>query len=76
MCLIAYFTSDRKPYFFQDQGLIDYGIVLGICSELLMRLSSYIHLGYGKSFRLTWESNPGPSEIEASALPIDPSANS
>ena len=25
----------------------------------------YIHLGFGKSFRLTWDSNPGPSNRES-----------
>ena len=36
-------------------------LIMTLCSELLIRLSYYTHLGCGKHFCLTWESNPGPS---------------
>ena len=39
-------------------ALIDHDMVVGLCSKLIMRLSYYTHLGFGKSFPLTWESNP------------------
>ena len=54
-------------------GCINHDIVGEcLCSELLMRLSYYIHLEDSDSFfRLTGELNPGPSERLSSTLPID-----
>ena len=42
--------------------LCNHARVVGLFSELLMKLFYCIHLGFGKSFRRTWESNPGPSD--------------
>ena len=50
-------------------------IVVGLFTELLMRFSYYIHLRFGKSFRLTWESNPGLSARDMPTLPLDQGAN-
>ena len=49
-----------------------------LCSELLMRLSQYIHLACGKkakAFQLLWESNPIPFDHESSALALGQTAN-
>ena len=51
-------------------GWINHDIV-GLCSNLLMRLSCYIQLGYGKSFLLTWESNQVSPDCETSTLHLD-----
>ena len=31
-------------------GCINHDLIVGLCSELLMSLSYYIHLGFGKTF--------------------------
>ena len=59
-----------------SQGCINRNIIVGICSELLVRLPYFIHLGFGNFLWLTWESNLGPSDRESSStLPLDQSAN-
>ena len=35
-------------------GCINHDVVVGLCSELLMWLYFYIHLGFSKSFWITW----------------------
>ena len=35
-------------------GCINHDIVRGLCSELLMRLFNYIHLGYGKNILISY----------------------
>ena len=80
MCLNACFTSDH--HILQSiQGQTYYGCmnhdnVVGLCSEVLMRLSNFTHLGFGKVFWLIWDSNPGPSSRESSTLPFDQSVKS
>ena len=54
-CLIV-FTSDHQTFSSSFKGRwhvigsINHNIVMGLCSELLMRLSYYIDPGYGKTF--------------------------
>ena len=54
-------------------GCINHDIVVGLCSELLMRLSYYINLGYGKKF-ISYVGIE-PTQREPSTLPIDQRAN-
>ena len=53
---------------------INHDIVVSLCSELLMRLTYYMHLAYGDNkanvFQLFQESNPGPFYPESTALPL------
>ena len=52
------FTSDHQPFWslFKVKqhviGCINHDLVVGLCSKLFMRLSHYIHLGYGKKLDL------------------------
>ena len=54
------FTSDHQTFcgLFESQTAchqcINHDIVIGLCSELVMRLFYYIHPGYGKKIGLTW----------------------
>ena len=57
-------------------GCINHDIVVGLCSDLLIRSSYYIHLRYVKSFCLTQGSNRGPSDCEPFTLPLDQSTSS
>ena len=81
VCLNACFTSDHHNLqSIQSRQTchtrwINHDIVIDLCFELLMRLSIYIFLGFGKIKQLTWESNLGPSDRELSTLPLDQSAN-
>ena len=54
---IRLLQSIKEPTFREG---INHDIVRGLCSEQLMKLSYYIHLGFVRSFRLVWESNLGP----------------
>ena len=55
---------------------INHDIVIGLCSELCMRLSDYTHPGYGeKVFGPKKGSYPGPLERELSTLSLDQNAN-
>ena len=54
------------------QSLQGHAIAVGLCSEPLMRLSSYIHQAYKKSLQLSRESNPESLELELSALTPQP----
>ena len=78
-CFIACFTSYHQTLqSIQGQAClrcINHDKVVGLCSEVLMRLSYFIHIGFDKSFRLTWESNPGPSNRGSSTLPLDQNPN-
>ena len=60
ICLNACFCSDHQTLqSIQGQtshGCLNHDTVVGLYSELLMRLSYYIYLGFGKTFRLMWES--------------------
>ena len=56
-------------------GCINHEIV-GLCSELLMRLSCYNHQVYGKNCQLSRESNPGPLTHEPLALTARPRLSS
>ena len=49
---------------------------VGLCFELLPRLSYYIHLLYGKKFLSHMGSNLGLSDWEPFTLHLDQSANS
>ena len=55
-CLILFLPSDHQTFcsLFKirrhDIVCINHEIVIGLCSELLMRLFYYIHPGYGKKF--------------------------
>ena len=55
---------------------INHDIVIGLCSELLMKLSCYILPGFGKKFLVSmiWGSNLAPPERKSSTLPLDHSA--
>ena len=54
---------------------MNHDMVVGLCSKIFMRLFYYIHLGFGKSMRLTLGSNRGPSDYEPSSLPLDQKVN-
>ena len=47
-------------------------VVSGLCSELLMRLSYYIHLSYGKKNSSHIRIELGPWRLEMLALPNAP----
>ena len=55
VCLIV-FTSDYHTFCSRFKvkrhviGCTNHDIVVGLCSDIFMRLSYYIHLGYGKKF--------------------------
>ena len=54
-CLNACLMSDRQTFVRSIQGRTCHGcishyIVVGLCSEVLMILFYYIHLGFGKKF--------------------------
>ena len=76
---VVFFTSDHQTFYSlfkvrqYAMGCINHDIVIGLCSELLMRLSYYNHPGYGKKIGLTWGSNRGPSDCEPSTIPLDQS---
>ena len=57
--------SDGMPFI----GWINHDIVVGLCPELLMRLSYNFHLGYGKKLTSHGETNRGPSDHKSSTLP-------
>ena len=75
--LNACFTSDHQTFVQSIKrqtchGCINHDIVIGLCSELLMRLIYYIHLGFGKkAFCPTWGSNCSRFDCEPSTLPLD-----
>ena len=58
-------------------GCINNDIAVGLCSELFMMTSNYIHIyiGYGKKLHHTWGSNRSPSDYEPSFIPLDQSIN-
>ena len=78
---LDFFISDHHTFFSLFKVrlhvivCINHDIVVGPCSELLMRLFYYIHLICGKINCLTWRSNHGPSDCEPSTVPLDQKAN-
>ena len=64
----------------QDQTChrcINHDILVSLCSKMLMKLSYFIHLGFGESFCLLWESNLGLlSDCVSLTLPLYQSTNS
>ena len=80
-CLIV-FSSNHRLFFSlfkvrqHANGCFNHDIKVGLCSELLMRLSFYIIYDMVKSFPLTWGSNRGPSDCAPSIIPLYQSANS
>ena len=78
----ACFTSNHHTFVLQSiqgqtcHGCINHDMPVGLCSELLMRLSYHIHQAFGKKkIRLTWKSNPSPFDRGSSTLPLDQSGN-
>ena len=68
----------RLLKYFQGQtchGCINHDIIVGLWFELLMRLSYYIHLWFGKKLSSYVGIEPGPNERESSTLPLDLSGN-
>ena len=66
----TYFSlKSRKCNMIHVIEWIDHDIVVGLCSEVPIRLSYYIHMV--KSFCFTWGSNWGPSHYKPSTLPLD-----
>ena len=82
LCVLIVFTSDHQTFcnLFKARWHViectNHDIVVGLFSELLMRLSKDIYLGYGKKLHFTWGSNRGPSDCEPSTLPLDHNTNS
>ena len=68
-CFLSYYHALQSFQGLTFHGCDFHYIVVGLCSKLLMSLFYYIHLGIGKSFCLTWASNPGPSERKSSTQP-------
>ena len=50
-------------YLRSDGMCIYHNILVGLCSDLLMRLSYYIHLGYGKKFSSPIRIEPRPFRL-------------
>ena len=79
--VLIFFTSD-KTYFcslFKVRRHVlecmNNEIVVGLCSEPLMRLSYYIHLGYCKKLSYHMGIEPRSADCEVSIQPLDQSAN-
>ena len=61
--IIAFFTSKHQNFSFYTRSDMSSGVfhdnVVGLCSELLMRLFYNISLGYGKKFLSHMGNEPG-----------------
>ena len=77
-CYNVCFTSDYQTFcslFKTCHGCLNHDIVVGLCYDLVMRLSYYIHLGFGKKLSCDVGIEPGHVRMWVVYSTLRPGAN-